>query len=229
MGSYTLNKVAESRLFWLGRYIERVYTTIKATGKIYDATVDGEEADYAGYCNKLGIPNVYENTEDFVKKYLGDRNNPCSIISTMTYSLDNAMVERQILGTATLSYVEMALNAVIRATESASPKLELQEALDDIMAFRGSCDEEVDDDICRNTIKTGASMERVDLYLRLRYPKKDQLKELNKLLNRQYKTKLSPDQAALNQLIDDVLTDKGDSDLNYPERIACIERLFGHV
>lgn len=56
MGTLSLSKMG--RLFWLGRYTERVYTSLKLTRDILDADVDGTEADYAGYCRKTGIPNI---------------------------------------------------------------------------------------------------------------------------------------------------------------------------
>lgn len=45
MGIISLSKA--SRLYWLGRYTERVYTGLKKAKPIYDAGVDGREGDYA--------------------------------------------------------------------------------------------------------------------------------------------------------------------------------------
>ena len=58
MGIISLNKA--SRLYWLGRYTERVYTGLKKAKPIYDAGVDGREGDYADYCFRLGIPGIMD-------------------------------------------------------------------------------------------------------------------------------------------------------------------------
>lgn len=54
MGTVTSNKT--NRMYWLGRYLERVYTTLKATRPLFDAYTDDKEADFAAYCTALGIP-----------------------------------------------------------------------------------------------------------------------------------------------------------------------------
>ena len=56
MGTVTLSK--QNRLFWLGRYTERVYTTIQVMMREYDRLIDGGEVDYTGFCAKMGIPYI---------------------------------------------------------------------------------------------------------------------------------------------------------------------------
>ena len=54
MGTITLSK--QNRLFWLGRYSERVYTTVQYMLDLYDKLIENDKIDYAGFCQKLGIP-----------------------------------------------------------------------------------------------------------------------------------------------------------------------------
>ena len=56
MGTIGLSRT--NRLFWLGRYLERVYTTLKATRGMFDAETDGAEADYTDYCRRMGIMKI---------------------------------------------------------------------------------------------------------------------------------------------------------------------------
>lgn len=168
MGTVTLTK--HNRLFWLGRYLERAYAGITATRPLFEADTDGREGDYADYCRKVGIPDTYENTADFVRRFYFDDNDPNSIASALGYAYDNAIVLRETLSTDTLAYVQMAISAMELAAASAAPGVELQWVLDDIMAFRGSCEETIEEESSRNIIKTGASLERVDLCLRLGAP-----------------------------------------------------------
>ena len=58
MGTIGLSRT--NRLFWLGRYLERVYTTLKTTRGMFDAETDGAEADYKDYCRRMGIACRYE-------------------------------------------------------------------------------------------------------------------------------------------------------------------------
>ena len=70
MGAIGLSRT--NRLFWLGRYLERVYTTLKATRAMFDAETDGAEADYKDYCRRMGIACRYENTAAFIRSYYFD-------------------------------------------------------------------------------------------------------------------------------------------------------------
>ena len=96
MGTVTLSK--QNRLFWLGRYTERVYTTIQFLCELYDQIIDGKEVDYPAICRQLGIPRPYTGSEDFCRRYLFDRTDPGSVISSVDNMLGNGMVLR--LGTA---------------------------------------------------------------------------------------------------------------------------------
>ena len=59
------------------------------------------------------------------------------------------------------------------------------------MAFRGSCEENIEEEINRNIIKSGASLERVDIFLRLGYPQEQCLKEVRHLASRLKKAQLA--------------------------------------
>ncbi len=223
MGTVTLSKA--SRLYWLGRYTERVYTGLRCVKDIFDINVDGREADYAAYCRRMGIPNSYADTADFCRNYFFDTKNPNSLASSLVYAYDNAIVLRETLTTDTLSYILMALSAMDKAMESDTPAIPLQWVQDDIMAFRGSCDENVYDAAAREIIKLGASVERVDLYLRLGEEPARTRQEFEKLFNRLYKTQLSPDKEKLDLLVD-ALLDSGKPDLPDWQLIAALEGLF---
>ena len=57
------------RLYWLGRYSERVYTTLRLYSGSYDRLIDMESYDYAEFCRRLDIPDVYGSKEAFKEKY----------------------------------------------------------------------------------------------------------------------------------------------------------------
>lgn len=214
-----------SRLYWLGRYTERVYTGLKETQALYDAFVDGREADYKSYCAKMGIPAEYADTADFCKRYFFDENNGFSLISALHDAYDNAVVLRDTLTTVTLSYMQLAVNAMEDAAKSPTPAVLLQLVQDDIMAFRGSCEESISTAEARATIKLGANVERVDLYLRLGRDPEEVRQVFELLFNRLYRTQLSPDKEKLDLLVDSLL-DSSMPDLPSYQLIGAVEGLF---
>ncbi len=201
MDTVTLSK--QNRLFWLGRYSERVYTVIQFVRERYDRLLDGGGVDYAAFCRDMGIPCVYESADDFCRRYLFDGQAPCSVRSSVEAMLGNGMVLRETITSPTLAYLQMAESAMELAARSEAPGVELQWVLDDIMAFRGSFDDTVAQESARNITKTGWMVERISLMLRLHWQTQLLDQELRKLLNRLYKTDLTPQVQAL-----DVITRK---------------------
>lgn len=195
MGTVTLSK--QNRLFWLGRYSERVYTTIQVMLQQYDRLIDSEGMDYAAFCRNMGVPCPYDNGEDFCRRYLFDSADPNSVRSSVDALLGNGMVLRETISTPTLAYLQMAQSAMELAAKSESPGVELQWVLDDIMAFRGSFDDSVEQETTRNITKSGTSVERISLILRLNWQQSRLEREMRVMLNRLYKTDLPVDQEAL--------------------------------
>lgn len=195
MGTFSLSQ--QNRLFWLGRYSERVYTTVSFMLEQYDRQIDGGAVDYQRFCKNMGIPCIYESGEDFCRRYLFDGGDPCSIQSSVEAMLGNGMVLRETISTPTLAYLQMAHSAMNLAAHSDGPSVELQWVLDDVMAFRGSMDDAVDSEQTRNIVKSGSMVERISLMLRLSFHLDRLDQELRKLLNRLYKTGLPVNREAV--------------------------------
>lgn len=226
MGTLSLTKAG--RLFWLGRYTERVYSSLKASKGVYDKMVDGEEADYAAYCNALGIPNTFTSTENFCRQYLADRSSPCSLVSVLGFAYDNAIVLRDTIGTETFSYIQLACNAMEKAVSGDYPEFELQSVLDYIMAFRGCAEYSLMDETSRTILRTGANVEHLSLALRLDHPKEECRADCERLLNRLYKIPLSTDEERKLRLVDHAL-DETKPDLERLAMLDCVEHLFPEV
>ena len=223
MDTVTLSK--QNRLFWLGRYAERVYTTTQYMMKQYDRLIDGETVDYETFCLKMGIPCIYDSGDDFCRRYLFDSASPYSVQSSVEAMLGNGMVLRETITSPTLAYLQMAHTAMAMAARSEAPGVELQWVVDDIMAFRGSFDDSVEAETARNITKTGGMVERISLMLRLDWQPDRLNRELQKLINRLYKTDLTPEKDAL-----DVITSKavGGEDVDPALLLRSVEGLF-HV
>lgn len=188
MGIISLEK--SDHLFWLGRYTERVFTTLDSFFTYFDRMLDLDEDAYRYFCEQLSIPMVYEDKEDFIRNYLFSEADPNSVYSNMLRAYDNAVVLRDELSSKTLSYIQMSLDCIEQAKNSSALVYDLQPVIDYLFAFWGCLDDNVDDEECRNIIKCGKYLERMDLYIRLNYPYRMIEKEYNKLLNRLHKVRI---------------------------------------
>lgn len=188
MGIISLEKA--DHLFWLGRYTERVFTTLNTFFTYYDKMLDIEEEVYKKFCEKLAIPMVYKDKENFIRTYLFSENDPNSVYSNILRAFDNAVVLRDELSSKTLSYIQMALDCIEHAKDSQALVYDLQPVIDDLFAFWGCLDDNVEDEECRNIIKCGKYLERLDLYMRLDYSYRQIEKEYNKFLNCLHKIRI---------------------------------------
>lgn len=199
MGIISLEQT--NRLYWLGRYSERVYTTIRLYAKCYDDMIDDIGENYADFCRMLEIPNIYKDKEDFNQRYGFDESDPNSILSNLIRAYDNAVVLREEIGSETLSYIQLAIYAINKAKISQAPLLELQNVEDNILAFWGIADDFIESETIRNIIRTGKRVERIDLYARLKLGVKELKSELRRMHTRLVSSGMHYNEACLDRLI----------------------------
>lgn len=178
-------------LYWLGRYSERVYTTIGLFEERFDSMLGLDESEYEKYCISQEIPNIYASVEDFTRRYCFDESDPNSIASNLNRAYDNAVVLREEIGSPTLSYIQLAVYAMNKASSSQAPLLDLQKVRDNIVAFWGIVDDSIDDEHVRSIIKLGKRVERIDIYARLHMEEKELKREIVKLNRRIDRTGLN--------------------------------------
>ena len=222
MGTFTLSKT--NRLYWLGRYVERAYLAIELMEQAYDVSLDGPAFDYADYCERLQITNCYNDIDDFLQRYLFDPTDPNSAASALDRAFDNAMVLRETLGSLTLSYVQMAKNVMDNAKVSLAPMLDLQDIHDYLMAFKGCVDDYISDEDSRMIIKTSATLERIDMCLRLEYKLEDLPFQFTRLSNRLASTHMQRDGKQL-QLLMNLIPDPNPV-ANKEILLECLENLL---
>ena len=204
MGIITVDK--SDHLFWLGRYTERVHTTLKYYLKTADMMIDSDPNYYAVLCEKIGISDIYGSRENFKKKYPFDETDSNSIISNLNRAYDNAIVMRDYIGTETMAYIQLAIDDIKNAEKSNSPIADLMLVIDHILAFWGCVNDIIDDEQIRNIIKLGKGIERLDLYLSLDIPSYYIKKEYKRMKNFLTKSKLRYDESILYTL-DNMLSD----------------------
>lgn len=225
MGIISVEKA--SNLYWLGRYSERVYTTLRKFFVNYDSMIDVEEDSYINYCKEMNIPNIYTSTEDFSYRYVYDTDIVDSVFSNLLRAYDNAIIMREEIHSETLAYLQLAIYEMKKAKHSASPLIDLQTVIDYILAFWACADDYIDDQDSRNMMKSGMKIERIDLYLRMRYHRSDLMRELKKLEYHLDRTSLVHSEKAFIKLANYIIPEEGeeDTEISYQEAIEAVEQI----
>ena len=209
-------------LYWLGRYTERVYTTLRLYFPSYDSMIDEKADSYQTFCESIDIPNVYVSKEDFLKRYPFDAENPDSIISNLNRAYDNAVVLRESIGSEALSYIQLAIYDMNKAAVSRSPLIELQYVIDHILSFWGIADDQIDSEQVRNMIKAGKRIERIDMYARLKVSQKELTREVHRMIPRVERSGLSYDKTKV-ELLKSLVESP---DLDYYKIVSSVEAII---
>ena len=188
------------RLFWLGRYSERVYTSARLFADSFDRMIDVDMDNYAAFCRQLDIPNIYSSREDFCSRYISDENDPNSIYSNLMRAYDNAIVLRNEIGSEPITYIQLSVYDMKKSRVSRAPLVGLQKVEDNILAFWGIVDDMIENENIRNVIKTGKRIERLDLYGRLQMNRESIVREVHRLAGRIVRTNLHYDEDNLAEL-----------------------------
>ncbi|MBO7424916.1 MAG: alpha-E domain-containing protein [Clostridiales bacterium] len=220
MGIISIDQV--DHLYWLGRYTERVYTTLMIFAKNFDLMIDADNGIYQNFCVSLDIPDIYQSKEDFIRRYAFDDSVPDSIISNLNRAYDNAIVLRETIGSDALSYVQLSIYAMNNAAKSNSPLIELQQVMDDLLSFWGIVDDQIDADQIRNIIKAGKRIERIDLYARLEIERSRLEREVRRMIPRVLRSGMKYNENSLNAVSSLILEES----LDYEGLITNVESII---
>ncbi len=171
-----------NNLFWLGRYVERVFTTLNSFFKYADRFIEGGQAAYEKYLADINVPDIYKDSEDFFDRYVFDMSDENSIISNLDRALGNGIVLRDEIKTPSLSYLQMAMDKFKACRGTNKIRYDMLPVRDALYAFWGSIDNNMTNPDALRIIHLGKSVERVDMYLRLGYPSDDIFIQLDNLL-----------------------------------------------
>jgi len=181
MDNISINRA--NYLYWLGRYAERVYTTISYLRHFYDEMVDKNPMAYSEFCNRIGIVNKYDNKTDFIKNFIYDETSDISIAYYLNKTYDNGIVLRDVITSKTLSYIQLACN-VLNTCHNREEYIivNLQIVTDHLIGFWGAVDDYILENNARDLIKAGKYIERVELYNRFEENKDIKKATMDRLL-----------------------------------------------
>lgn len=191
MGTVSLTNT--DRLLWLGRYAERVYSTVRLFNRYFDEIIDSDDGGaevISRFCRGLDIPNIYPKGENFADIYCFDERDPNSIFSNMLRAYDNAVTLREVIGSEAVSYIQLAVYDLQKARGGNAPLMGMQDVLDHLLAFWGISEDQIPDEDVRNIMKVGRRLERVDLYCRLHRGADEINLEISRLKDRLNKSEL---------------------------------------
>ena len=159
-----------NRLYWLGRYAERVYLSLHLLRRYYDRVLDGDIKNLKEYYKCLGLGQETLHRE-FQLSQLYDLDNICSIATSLALAVDNGVVLRRDITSESLSYIQMS-QTLLEECRSANEKniTHLQPITDYMLAFFGSVDERVFETRIRKFLKIGKLIENIDMHIRFDYP-----------------------------------------------------------
>jgi uncharacterized alpha-E superfamily protein len=158
-----------SQLYWLGRYTERVYTSLHLLRKHFDLMIDFDKDAYQTFCFQMGIKNVYTSANDFMERYLYDETNSDSVVNMLERAKDNAILLRKEITSETLSYIELSIAHIHQCKADKKGINDLQAITDYMLAFWGSIDERIFTSYTRNVLKFGKYLECAELNIRFDY------------------------------------------------------------
>jgi len=167
----TISAMKANRLYWLGRYEERVYMTLHLLRQCYDKMIDGDATDYESFWQRLDSTSSYATPEEFRFGMMYDEKNPCSITAELECAKDNAILLREDIMTETLSYIEMSiahLNACKNVKETNITQL--QPITDWSLAFWGSIFQRIPNPRITSLLAIGRTVEYIDMLIRYDYP-----------------------------------------------------------
>ncbi len=224
----TISKEHGDRLFWLGRYTERFFITLRSLDRLYDKMIDDKHG-YREYLAYFGLADTYADSRDFIRSFLYDDSNPNSAAYSLERAYDNGIVLREEISTKSLSFLQMAKDTLISSQNKTSVRLALLPLKDILYSFWGSINEHIYDDEIRNIIYIGKTLERLDMYMRMKYPFADVEKEFIRLcknLNRVPKG--TPYRYNTNCLctVVEVLGSESDYEQHSEKAVKSLEHLF---
>lgn len=166
-----ISAMKANRLYWLGRYEERVYLTLHLLRKCYDKMIDGDAADYETFWQKLDVNNNYASTNEFIRGMMYDETNETSIIKAQIRAQDNAMLLREDILSETLSYIEMSVAHMRRMRDEGNTNITvLQSVTDWALAFWGSTGQRMQNMKALVLLYLGRRIEDIDMMIRFNYP-----------------------------------------------------------
>ena len=155
-------------LFWLGRYTERVFTTLNVFFPFYDRVMDTDVDAFRPFARALDLPEDFADFDAFVNTFLYDKWNRDSVRSAISSAFYNAVVLRPELGSSLLQHIELAMSGIVDAAHHAAGAKDVfdhRDIADEMLAFWGGIENSSVEPTLKALVYLGKYLERIDLYI----------------------------------------------------------------
>lgn len=154
------------RLYWLGRYTERFFTTIKSLERLHDKVIDRDPSHYQKYLACFGMNDTYGDYKNFFSSFIFDKNNMSSASYSLERAYDNGIVLREEISTDALAYLQLAIDKLESASKTNQVLVVTLLPLQDIVySFWGCVNDTVTNEEVKDIINLGKYVERLELYI----------------------------------------------------------------
>lgn len=160
-------------LYWLGRYTERVFTTLNVFYPFYDHVMDSDVEAFRPFAHALDVPDDFTDFDGFIWSLLYDAQEPNSVRSAADAAFYNAVILRPELSSRLLQHIELALSNLDDAAQrfgKGGSVLSQRNVTDDLLAFWGGIENSAADPAFKALVFLGKYLERLDLYSRFTLP-----------------------------------------------------------
>lgn len=164
-----ITKSKVENLYWLGRYGERVFTTLSTFLPFYDRVMDTDVDAFRPFARALDLPQDFTDFDTFITSFLYDGENSDSVRSAIRSAFYNAVPLRPELGSRLLQYIELAMAGIDEAAAHSSHANDLydhRDITDLALSFWGGIEDSQIDMSLKTLLFLGKYLERVDLYTR---------------------------------------------------------------
>lgn len=171
-----------SRIYWLGRYAERAFMTMKSLERLYDKVIDRDPLHYQKYLACFGLGDSYGDSQEFFYSFIFDRENTCSVAYSLCRAYDNGIVLREEISTDTLAYLQLVLDKLDEmSVQKQGVVLSMMPLEDIIYSFYGAFMDHVYSTEIRYIFHCARALERVEMFIRLKYRNERILAEFERL------------------------------------------------
>ena len=174
-----LSRVAQ-RAYWLARYLERAEDTARLILVRHNVILDLPRSVQPHWDSLLGVLGAREdfakrpgvaNEKNIVGFVFSDRENPSSIISSLTAARENMRTSREVLPSETWEQVNSLYLSVARRSNKGLPRASRHSVLNDIVQsiqqISGMLAGTMNQDEAYQFIRMGRNLERADMTTRI--------------------------------------------------------------
>lgn len=154
-------------LYWLGRHLERVESTLVDVETVFDVIIDGDRSAGKAYFNRLDVELSYENASGFLEEAIFG-NHASNLFDLMKSARENAIICRTYMDTDAFGETIRLHNLFDHASKSAQG-IDYR-FVDDALSLINEIGGIMSRGLVRRTsdyfIRLGKLVEKVDLHVR---------------------------------------------------------------